>query len=392
MPPPDREAQFKRIARLRKAEFIENKNLVEHLIDDNNRRFDEIKAEVAALRDDIRRGSSGNPVERGVGEESPESFAERSAVHDLDHDTETRDGSAVGVHTVTRGKHLISERKTGPSKRARLNAAGKASRRSSTEGLYLGPSDQEQLEMNAAAYSENMGHNLPRLELSNRSPLGIPPSNIPEIDAKILTQTVGRNFMATTYGGHPEDMRVYIEDLEQQIHSWRESYLYLSTMHHPHLPHRPGAPGLYITAAGSFEDPSAWTGRHQLSVCLQPDRWLYMGQYEFVEAAPLTAMEWKCQRDDVLDAWINHFIASRSAKDGFEGLRAKVYLSDIMDGKPPMDKVKSLKTHIDHTKLSLSKEALRALHNGWVTLKVWELRFVRYDEDFQLDIIKQKQK
>ena len=112
-----------------------------------------------------------------------------------------------------------------------------------------------------------------------------------ELDSPIRNVAVTRDFMSTTYGGSPRAFYPAIPDAKRALLRHNHHFLFPNLMRNPHAPRQPGQVGLLCRSG----DVAPWGDRTmKVLVRLKHNRWWYIGDYQTVQATPLSREEFEC--------------------------------------------------------------------------------------------------
>ena len=110
-----------------------------------------------------------------------------------------------------------------------------------------------------------------------------------------------RYFFSDKFGGNPCETFPTIAKTKLERHGISR-WAFPNLDFNPHLPQIPGAPGLFFCSTDDSDE--TWTTVIKLSA----GKWLYVGEYKYVQVQDLTAEEFRAQSQNVcvellLDTW-----------------------------------------------------------------------------------------
>ncbi|KAH0833093.1 hypothetical protein J3R83DRAFT_12085 [Lanmaoa asiatica] len=190
-----------------------------------------------------------------------------------------------------------------------------------------------------------------------------------KVPSDILDTTTTRDVTTRIWGGcrlatFPKIGRRFTHGLDD--------FMYTSLLYNPHAPHWPGSPGLIFKFR---DDGQEWPKIMRLIVRLRDNAWQYMGQYKLTAAHPLTLDEWNAQSFKVKRRWAVKL--SKRKMDG--GLKAKIVLRKRLGRDPTPQEILNSSGRFRAS----ADEILQACDEGRAVVRVWCMKCVGYDVDFQ---------
>ena len=144
-----------------------------------------------------------------------------------------------------------------------------------------------------------------------------------KVDYEAKYTTFARMYFTLLYGGSSVSTFPKISEERVNVHGV-DNLCFPNREYNPNAPVVPGDPGLFFTSRPNAFGSKSWTSRvfipWKTEDSSQP--WGYMGDYEFIPAQPLTAVDFISQTDAVslesLDYIFIYFIHPRFERTGYE--------------------------------------------------------------------------
>ncbi|KAG6835874.1 hypothetical protein H0H93_013788 [Arthromyces matolae] len=160
--------------------------------------------------------------------------------------------------------------------------------------------------------------------------LGIQPLHI-SLPQDLIDFTVSRKFTSNVYGGNSEATFPTLSPNKEALHPYR-NFLYLNLDHNPYAPQRAGYPGLFYRTGSTIE-----LKEYRLLIRVKPSIWMYLGQYEMVPSAPLSASEWNANGKKTKESWIKKVMADTGRVD----IRSRIRLRKTLLREPMAEEVEA---------------------------------------------------
>ncbi|KAJ7123201.1 hypothetical protein C8R44DRAFT_785533 [Mycena epipterygia] len=208
-----------------------------------------------------------------------------------------------------------------------------------------------------------------------------------ELEADVRDISVRRDFMRIHYGGNSRAAFPAISE-EWYTKTGHRYFMYPNLVQNPDSPMFPGAPGLFLDAAGrSARDCTVeWTsGTYKVLTRLGTNDNLYMGEYAIRPADSLTLEEWTAQASTMQNRWC----ANLAKKDWGRITRMRIALRRQLGRNPTFEEVKAAMESNRKFTYITSDDIAEAFNKGDEQLAVWTMECVGYDEQFQRDLVRQ---
>ncbi|KAJ6579570.1 hypothetical protein DFH09DRAFT_913133, partial [Mycena vulgaris] len=200
-----------------------------------------------------------------------------------------------------------------------------------------------------------------------------------------------RDFMRGHYGGNAQQAFPPISN-ENYMKTGYRYFMYPNLVQNPEAPMIPGAPGLFLSAAGRPAGRCArkWaSGDYNLKVLsrLGANNFLYMGEYAIRPADSLSLQEWAAQSQKMRNRWCN-VLANYRKKTG-KITRTRICLRRQLARNPTYQEVKTAIDSDQPFPHITGADIAQAFDNGDEKLAVWTMECVGYDEQFQREVARQ---
>ncbi|KAF8556224.1 hypothetical protein OG21DRAFT_1483294 [Imleria badia] len=193
-----------------------------------------------------------------------------------------------------------------------------------------------------------------------------------DVPQDILDATATREFTTRIWGGSKQ---ATFPKIGKEFTHGLDDFMCISLLYDPHAPRWPGSPGLIFKFR---DDGQEWPKIMRLIVRLRDNVWQYMGQYKLTAAPPLTPDEWNAQSLKVKRKWAN-----KLSERKFDGdLKAKIVLRKRLGRDPTPQEVVTALESKERFHAS-ADEILQACDEGRAVVRVWCMKCVGYDVDFQ---------
>ncbi|KAJ7031157.1 hypothetical protein C8F04DRAFT_709302 [Mycena alexandri] len=207
------------------------------------------------------------------------------------------------------------------------------------------------------------------------------------LPAHLMHVSARRDFMSIYYGGDCQSTFPPIT-AESYTRTGYRYFMYPNLVQNPDAPMIPGAPGLFLYAAGwsANECNKEWaTKAYNLKVLtrLGTHDFLYMGEYAIRPSDSLTQAEWMAQTQAMQKRWCTKL----AKKDWGLMTRTRIALRRQLGRDATFKEVaKSLKAKQKFLSIT-ADDIAKAFNNGDERLAVWTMKCVGYDEQFQRDVV-----
>ncbi|KAJ7755165.1 hypothetical protein B0H16DRAFT_730995 [Mycena metata] len=207
------------------------------------------------------------------------------------------------------------------------------------------------------------------------------PADLKDVSAR-------RDFMSIFFGGNRQSTCPTITKKSYRTTGYRY-FMYPSLVQNPDAPMIPGAPGLFLDAAGwpASECDKDWASEaYNMKVLtrLGAHDFLYMGEYAIRPSDSLTRAEWLSQPPAMRIRWCTKL----AKKDWGMMTRTRIALRRQLGRDATFKEVTtSLKAKQKFPSIT-AVDIAKAFNNGEERLAVWTMKCVGYDEKFQRDIVR----
>ncbi|KAL7281577.1 hypothetical protein ACG7TL_004894 [Trametes sanguinea] len=190
-----------------------------------------------------------------------------------------------------------------------------------------------------------------------------------------------RKVTGDNFGGSKRAMVVSYSDDNRRYHGHRyANCLYLKDLINWGIPRRPGEPGVLFIVESSL-----WSaGPQKVFIWLDHSKWLYVGEYELTRAGFLSPQEFKLLPHKVRKKWGAILTTGDAQLNKFRGLRARVShynrTGHVLDKEDLAD---ALRAAPENTFQLPQQHMIDALDGGILAMKIWNMKCMGYDEDFQ---------
>ncbi|KAJ7911117.1 hypothetical protein B0H13DRAFT_587218 [Mycena leptocephala] len=233
--------------------------------------------------------------------------------------------------------------------------------------------------------SEGLGAGTLRARLISAG-IGTEPYPI-DLEADVRDVSVRRDFMRLHYGGNSQAVFPPIAE-EWYTKTGHRYFMYPNLVQNPDAPMIPGAPGLFLDAAGrsARECDVEWTtGTYKVLTRLGTNDNLYMGEYVIQPANSLTRAEWRAQMPAMRNRWCNKL----AKKDWGRITRTRIALRRQLGRNPTFEEVDAAIEGDQKFGYITADDIAQAFDNGEEQLAVWTMKSVGYSEQFQRDLVRQ---
>ncbi|KAJ7367546.1 hypothetical protein DFH08DRAFT_1299 [Mycena albidolilacea] len=208
-----------------------------------------------------------------------------------------------------------------------------------------------------------------------------------DLESDVRDVSVRRDFMRIHYGGNPQSTFPAIAE-DWYTKTGHRYFMYPNLIQNPDSPMIPGAPGLFLDAAGrsAQECDVEWTtGTYKVLTRLGTHDFLYMGEYSIRPADSLTKVEWADQSHAMRSRWCTKL----AKKDWGRITRTRIGLRWQLGRDPTFEEVDTaLQTNQKYLNIN-ADDIAKAFNDGAEQLAVWTMKCVGYDQQFQRDLVRQ---
>ncbi|KZT10770.1 uncharacterized protein LAESUDRAFT_755443 [Laetiporus sulphureus 93-53] len=196
------------------------------------------------------------------------------------------------------------------------------------------------------------------------------------LDPFIRNKVARRGFFDKHFGG--DQHRFCTSPDQAKFNHGYRNFMFPDLLMNPHIPQRPGEPGLLCRATTEKE----WLpGDVKVIIGLGDAKYLYVGEYVLSPAAPLSKQEFRDMPIRMKWLWAEYVFTSKN-------VRVRVILRRQNDHRepPPAEVERAVKDkENDYTDVT-HDEIIQAFERGDETIHIWGLKCVGYDERFQREI------
>ncbi|KZT10769.1 uncharacterized protein LAESUDRAFT_721145 [Laetiporus sulphureus 93-53] len=199
------------------------------------------------------------------------------------------------------------------------------------------------------------------------------------LDPFIRYRFAGRAFFANHFGGNQQSFSTSPNQAKFN-HGYR-NFMFPHLSMNPHVPQRPGEPGLLCRATAEVE----WQrGDNKVIVGLSGAQYLYVGEYALFPAAPLSKEEFQDMPIRMKRLWAGYI----STRDKDKNVRVRIILrrQNNHHEPTPAEVKRAVKDKENHYTDVTHDEIIQAFERGDETIYIWAMKCVGYDERFQRDI------
>ncbi|KAG9315047.1 hypothetical protein JVU11DRAFT_4159 [Chiua virens] len=193
-----------------------------------------------------------------------------------------------------------------------------------------------------------------------------------DVPQPLLEATATRMFMSRTWGGRPSDM---FPQASKNFTHGLDDFMYINPKYDPHVPLWPGAPGFFLKFGKHGEE--RWPKIMRVVVRVGIHAWQYMGQYALTAAPPLVRDEWNAQSHQ------NSF--AREARSMAIASEPRLYCEARLGREPTFQELAAALRSKKKFEAS-PDDIVRECNEGNVVVRVWCMKCVGYDVDFQREI------
>ncbi|KAJ7735115.1 hypothetical protein DFH07DRAFT_754084, partial [Mycena maculata] len=207
------------------------------------------------------------------------------------------------------------------------------------------------------------------------------------LESDVKDVSVRRDFMRIHYGGNHQSTFPAISE-ENYTKTGHRNFMYPNLVQNPESPMIPGAPGLFLNAAGrsARESEVKWaSGTYKVLTRLGTHDFLYMGEYEIRPADSLTRAEWTDQAPAMRNRWSTKL----AKKDWGRITRTRIGLRRQLKRNPTWAEVEAATETAQKFTYITASDISKAFDKGEERLAVWTMKCVGYDEQFQRDLVRQ---
>ncbi|EIW56089.1 uncharacterized protein TRAVEDRAFT_30652 [Trametes versicolor FP-101664 SS1] len=200
------------------------------------------------------------------------------------------------------------------------------------------------------------------------------------LDPTIRDITIHHGAIQKAFGGTWNSSWAVFGDLDRHQRGHNYMRFRLSASRSYHIPPRePGGPGALLLTYNPWPE-----GPHKVLVKTEDDLYKYMGEYDLLEAEPITVAEFQTLPHRTRRAWgaglcklhsNGNFLAAIALQKQFGRTATAQEIAAVLAGQKPEGEL-----------AMTAQEVLEAFADGRMILRVWVMQCVGYDEEFQRKI------